>query len=152
MSRDQYIVVMKRVGYVKVLAGSPSHAMEIADAIVKEEDLKHLSKGYKADSAILADDVPGLAKFCSEAQVKSDLRETSTVRGRPKMTVARIPESFVRHYDLYKSGKITCTDFARQCGISRPTVYKYAKLVEGLREQNRHKEDEIACMEVQEEK
>ena len=33
--------------------------------------------------------------------------------------------------DAYASGQINLSEFARICGLSRPTVYKYLKLIWG---------------------
>ena len=51
--------------------------------------------------------------------------------GRPQTTKDQIPQIFYRHYPSYKSGSLNLTEFARVCGLSRTTVYKYVGLLEG---------------------
>ena len=49
--------------------------------------------------------------------------------GRPKLTKEDIPQAFYRHYPAYAAGKMNITELARVCDLSRPTVYKYLKLI-----------------------
>ena len=50
--------------------------------------------------------------------------------GRPQTTVDQIPQIFYRHYPSFKSGSMNLSEFARVCGLSRTTVYKYVSLLE----------------------
>lgn len=50
--------------------------------------------------------------------------------GRPHTTTDQIPQIFYRHYPSYKSGNLNISEFARVCGLSRTTVYKYVGLLE----------------------
>ena len=49
--------------------------------------------------------------------------------GRPQTTKEDIPASFYKHYPAYVAGKMNVSELARVCGLSRPTVYKYLKMV-----------------------
>lgn len=49
--------------------------------------------------------------------------------GRPQVTKDDIPAVFFRHYPTYAAGKMNISELARVCDLSRPTVYKYLKLV-----------------------
>ena len=49
--------------------------------------------------------------------------------GRPKLTKENIPALFYKHYPAYAAGKMNITELARVCDLSRPTVYKYIKMV-----------------------
>ena len=51
--------------------------------------------------------------------------------GRPQTTTDAIPQVFYRHYPAFKSGSLNLSEFARVCGLSRNTVYKYISLLEG---------------------
>lgn len=51
--------------------------------------------------------------------------------GRPHTTTDQIPQIFYRHYTSYKSGNLNISEFARVCCLSRTTVYKYVRLLEG---------------------
>ena len=45
------------------------------------------------------------------------------------MTREDIPVKFLRHYPEYVSGNLNLSELARVCELSRPTVYKYLKLL-----------------------
>jgi len=49
--------------------------------------------------------------------------------GRPQMTREDIPALFLKHYPSYVSKKLNVSELARVCGISRPSAYKYLKLL-----------------------
>ena len=49
--------------------------------------------------------------------------------GRPQTTKEDIPSVFYKHYPAYMAGKLNVSELARVCGLSRPTVYKYLKMV-----------------------
>ena len=50
--------------------------------------------------------------------------------GHPQTTAEQIPQIFYRHYPSFKSGSLNLSEFARVCGLSRTTVYKYVSLLE----------------------
>ena len=50
--------------------------------------------------------------------------------GRKPTTKDDIPAIFYKHYPSYTAGKLNVSELARVCGLSRPTVYKYLRLVE----------------------
>jgi DNA invertase Pin-like site-specific DNA recombinase len=50
--------------------------------------------------------------------------------GRPSLTLETIPTVFFKHYPLYKSKKINASEFAKVCGCSRTTLYKYINIYE----------------------
>ena len=49
--------------------------------------------------------------------------------GRPQTTKEDIPAAFLKHYPSLMSGQMNVSELARICGLSRPTVYKYLKLM-----------------------
>ena len=49
--------------------------------------------------------------------------------GRPQTTKDDIPAVFYKHYPAYMSGTLNVSELARVCGLSRPTVYKYLRMV-----------------------
>ena len=49
--------------------------------------------------------------------------------GRPQTTKDDIPAVFYKHYPAYMAGTLNVSELARVCGLSRPTVYKYLKMV-----------------------
>ena len=52
--------------------------------------------------------------------------------GRRPTTKDDIPAVFYKHYPAYAHGDLNVSEFARVCGLSRQTVYKYLKLNGGL--------------------
>ena len=50
--------------------------------------------------------------------------------GRPQTTKDNIPPIFYKHYPAFVAGTLNISEFARLCGMSRPTVYKYLKILE----------------------
>lgn len=51
--------------------------------------------------------------------------------GRPSKTKEDIPNNVINAYDLLKAQKINKSECARMCNISRPTLDKYIKIIEG---------------------
>ncbi len=49
--------------------------------------------------------------------------------GRPPLTKENIPAVFRKHYPAFAAGKMNVSELARVCGLSRPTVYRYLKMV-----------------------
>ena len=49
--------------------------------------------------------------------------------GRKPTTKDDIPAIFFKHYPTYMSKQINVSEFARICGLSRPTVYKYLRII-----------------------
>jgi len=50
--------------------------------------------------------------------------------GRKPTTKDDIPAVFYKHFPAYQAGHMNASEFARICGLSRTTVYKYLKLLE----------------------
>ena len=50
--------------------------------------------------------------------------------GRKPTSKDDIPPIFYKHYPAFVAGKLNVSEFARLCGLSRPTIYKYVGLVE----------------------
>ena len=49
--------------------------------------------------------------------------------GRPQTTKEDIPAVFYKHYPAFAAGSLNVSELARVCGLSRPTVYKYLRMV-----------------------
>ena len=49
--------------------------------------------------------------------------------GRRPTTKADLPAVFIKYYPAYANGSMNVTEFARICGLSRPTAYKYIKMM-----------------------
>jgi len=66
------------------------------------------------------------------ARVKSGLANAKAKGkkvGRPQTTKDDIPAIFYKHYPAFIAKQINVSEFARVCDLSRPTVYKYLKLI-----------------------
>ena len=67
------------------------------------------------------------------ARVKSGMENAKAKGkkiGRRPTTKEDIPAVFFKHYAIFMEGKMNVSELARVCGLSRPTVYKYLKMVE----------------------
>jgi len=49
--------------------------------------------------------------------------------GRPKKTVNEVPKKVVEMFPLLRDGRISKTDYAKMCGITRQTLYNYIALM-----------------------
>lgn len=49
--------------------------------------------------------------------------------GRKPTTKEDIPQVFMKHYPALENGSINITEMARLCGLSRPTIYKYMRMI-----------------------
>lgn len=66
------------------------------------------------------------------ARVKSGMANAKSKGkqiGRPHTTKDSIPATFYKHYPAFMAGTLNVSELARVCGLSRPTVYKYLRLV-----------------------
>jgi len=66
------------------------------------------------------------------ARVKSGMENAKAKGkhvGRRPTTKDDIRAIFHKHYTAFRDGKMNVSELARVCGISRPTVYKYLKLI-----------------------
>ena len=50
--------------------------------------------------------------------------------GRKPTSKEDIPAVFYKHYPAYAAQKMNVSELARVCKLSRPTVYKYLRLIE----------------------
>ena len=67
------------------------------------------------------------------ARVKSGMENAKAKGkkiGRRPTTKEDIPTNFLKHYAIFMEGKMNVSELARVCGLSRPTVYKYMKMME----------------------
>lgn len=75
--------------------------------------------------------------------VKSGLRNAvakGVKLGRPRLTEDRLPKKFFANYPKWKRGEINKTDFAKICDVTRVTLDRYIKIVEGTGDFNEEKE------------
>lgn len=73
-----------------------------------------------------------LEKNILRARVRSGManaRAKGKRIGRKPITKADLPAVFTKYYPSCLSGDMTVTEFARVCGLSRPTAYKYIRIM-----------------------
>ena len=66
------------------------------------------------------------------ARVKSGMENAKAKGkkiGRRPTAKEDIPSNFLKHYAIFMEGKMNVSELARVCGLSRPTVYKYMKMM-----------------------
>ena len=87
-----------------------------------------MSQAFIQMSAVFAE----LELAIIRARVRSGLenaRAKGKKVGRPQTTKDDIPAMFYKYYPSFASEKMNVSELARICGLSRPTVYKYLKLI-----------------------
>ena len=90
--------------------------------------LDPMTKAFLQMSGIFAE----LELSMIRARVKSGMaaaRAKGRQIGRKPTSKADIPAAFYRHYPAYASGQLNVSELARVCGLSRPTVYKYLRIM-----------------------
>lgn len=89
-----------------------------------------MSQAFLQMSAVFAE----LELSMIRARVKSGMENAKAKGariGRPRTTADSIPAIFYRHYPAYAAGGLNIAEFARVCDMSRSTIYKYLKTLEG---------------------
>ena len=92
-------------------------------------DIDPMSQAFIQMSAVFAE----LELSIFRARVKSGMANAKSKGkqiGRPHTTKDDIPAIFYKHYPAFVAQQMNVSELARICGLSRPTVYKYLKLVE----------------------
>lgn len=132
---------------VSKITRSTKQLCEIID-VAKTKKIKLILGSFVVDCTVeldaLTEGILKLVGVISELErnmiserVKSGIvnaRAKGKVIGRPSITEDDIPQLFFRHYPKFKSGDINKAEFARLCGLSYPTVYKYIDIVEKNKE------------------
>ena len=88
-----------------------------------------MSQAFIQMSAVFAE----LELSIIRARVRSGIQNAKAKGkqvGRKPTTKEDIPAIFYRHYPTYAAKKMNVSELARVCGLSRPTVYKYLRLIE----------------------
>lgn len=91
-------------------------------------EIDPMSQAFIQMSAVFAE----LELSIIRSRVKSGManaRSKGKHIGRRPTSKDDIPPIFYKHYPAFVSGQMNVSEFARICGLSRPTVYKYLKLI-----------------------
>ena len=87
-----------------------------------------MSQAFIQMSAVFAE----LELSIIRARVKSGMANAKAKDkkiGRRPTTKDDIPAVFYKHYPAYVAGQLNVSELARVCGLSRPTVYKYLRML-----------------------
>ena len=87
-----------------------------------------MSQAFIQMSAVFAE----LELAIIRARVRSGMKnviDKGVKVGRRPTTKDDIPAVFYKHYPAFSAGKMNLSELARVCDLSRPTVYKYLKLI-----------------------
>jgi len=87
-----------------------------------------MSQAFIQMSAVFAE----LELSIIRARVRSGMQNAKAKGkqvGRRPTTKDDIPAVFYKHYATYTAGKMNVSELARICDLSRPTVYKYMKMI-----------------------
>lgn len=88
-----------------------------------------MSQAFIQMSAVFAE----LELSIIRARVKSGMANAKAKGkkiGRRPTTKDDIPAVFYKHYPAYVAGQLNVSELSRVCGLSRPTVYKYLRLLQ----------------------
>lgn len=93
------------------------------------KELDAISKGMMLMWGVFAE----LEKDIITARIKSGMinaKSKGVKLGRPQTTIETLPYNFLKYYPMFQNGSINLSELSRLSGISRPTLYKYLKIVE----------------------
>ena len=91
-------------------------------------DIDPMSQAFIQMSAVFSE----LELSIIRARVRSGMRnakEKGIKVGRRPTTKDDIPSILYKHYPAFMAKQMNVSELARVCGLSRPTVYKYLKLI-----------------------
>ena len=91
-------------------------------------EIDPMSQAFIQMSAVCAE----LELSIIRARVRSGMQNAKAkgkTIARPRLKKEDIPTAFLRHYAAYQEGRLNISELARVCGIRRPTVYKYLKML-----------------------
>lgn len=95
-------------------------------------ELDAISKGMMLMWGVFAE----LERDIITARIKSGMKnakEKGVQLGRPKTTTETLPYNFLKYYPMFQNGSINLSELSRLSGISRTTIYKYLRILEGNR-------------------
>lgn len=92
-------------------------------------ELDAISKGMMLMWGVFAE----LERDIITARIKSGIlnaREKGVRLGRPEITMETLPYNFLKYYPMFQNGSVNLSELSRLSGISRPTIYKYLRIIE----------------------
>lgn len=95
----------------------------------RNKEMDSMSKAFIQMSGVFSE----LERNMIKARVKSGVanaKANGKQIGRRCLTIDDVPRKVVERYSLWVEGSITKVDFAKICGVSRPTLDRYIRLIE----------------------
>jgi DNA invertase Pin-like site-specific DNA recombinase len=92
------------------------------------DDIDHMTEAMLQMMGVFAQ----LERNMAIDRIKSGLANAKAkgVRlGRPKKTADDIPKKIIEYWHMYEGGMLSVTDLAKMCDLSRPTLYKYIRIL-----------------------
>ncbi len=92
-------------------------------------ELDAISKGMMLMWGVFAE----LERDIITARIKSGMKnakEKGVRLGRPEINMETLPYNFLKYYPMFQNGSINLSELSRLSGISRPTIYKYLRIIE----------------------
>lgn len=97
----------------------------------RRSNIDPMSKAFIQMSGVFNE----LEKDMIRARVKSGVanaKANGKQIGRRYLTIDDVPQKVKNKYPLWVEGSITKVDFAKMCGISRPTLDRYIRIIENI--------------------
>ena len=95
----------------------------------RKGEIDPMTQAFVQISAVFAE----LELSIIRARVKSGMQNAKAKGkhiGRKPTTKEDIPPLFYKHYPAFRNGEYSVSEFARLCDLTRPTIYKYLRLIE----------------------
>lgn len=92
-------------------------------------ELDAISKGMMLMWGVFAE----LERDIITARIKSGMRnakEKGVKLGRPQITMETLPYNFLKYFPMFQNGSINLSELSRLSGMSRPTIYKYLRIID----------------------
>ena len=93
------------------------------------KELDAMNKGMVLMWAVFAE----LERDIISERIKSGMknaRAKGKKLGRPQVTIDNLPSNFLKYYPMLSNGSINISEMSRLSGLSRPSIYKYLKIIE----------------------
>ncbi len=94
----------------------------------RNENIDPMTKGMLMMWGVFAE----MERDMISQRVKSGMKNAKAKGkkiGRPEVTAENLPVKFLKHYPLYKEGKLGITDLANIMECSRTTIYNYISII-----------------------
>ena len=106
--------------------------LELGNFVVDcRKELDPLTEGMLKMMGVFSE----LERNMISARVKSGMKNAKAKGkkiGRAKSSINNIPKDVIKFYEFYKTNKINKTTYAKMCGVTRQSIYKYIKIIEGV--------------------